>query len=420
MRVLVVGGGAREHALAWRLSISPSVRKVFCCPGNPGTARCAENLPQADFDGIDGYCSELGIDLVVIGPESPLIQGLATFLRAKGRTVYGPEKGAAAIEGNKAMAKELMREAGIPTAAFRTFTDANAAREYAAAAYAAGRKLVVKASGEAMGKGAIVTSTLDGALAAIDECMVKRSFGESGDTIVIEDKVEGHELSLFSLRGLGGAFLAPAVQDHKPAFDGDKGPNTGGMGARTVIGELTQQELDELGATFCDRAAEALAMRGEPYVGTLYAGLMMTPDGPRCLEYNCRFGDPEVQVQVRLGDDDWGELLFGLAMGRSDLPAPRWAPDTHCVAISLASGGYPESYTKGLPISGIEHAELLDDVVVFHAGTREEAGALVTNGGRVLTVTATGRTLEEARTKAYEAAALIRFEGIHYRTDIGL
>ncbi len=415
----MVGGGGREHALCWKLSIAPSVRKVFCVPGNPGTAQCAENLPHADFDGISDYCRELGIDLVVIGPEGPLIAGLADHLRGQGVAVFGPSAAAAEVEGSKAFSKRLMREHDIPTASFESFTDAAKARAYAEAQYAAGRKLVVKADGEAFGKGAVVTSTLEEALAAIHEMMVDRAFGEAGETVVIEERLSGAEVSIFSLRGEGGGVLLPPIQDYKRACDGDEGPNTGGMGARTLVGEIDDGTLRDWGKEFCDAAAVALAAEGRLFVGSLFAGLIRTADGPKCLEYNCRFGDPETQTLVRLDDRDWGSLLYALAIGNAP-PSPDMLSQSHCIAITLASGGYPGMYEKGKPISGLEHCAMLDDVIIFHAGTAMQDGRLVTAAGRVLTVSATGSSLAHARSRAYEAVRLISFEGMNYRRDIGL
>lgn len=418
MRVLVIGGGGREHALAWRLSQSNSVRKVYCAPGNGGTWTCAENVPAKPEDAVR-LSRELHIDLVVVGPEGPLIQGLADRLRAEGIAVFGPGAGAARLEGSKAFAKALMAKAGIPTAEFQSFDDPAAAREYVSQAYARGTKLVVKASGEAFGKGAIVTDTEAEALQAVEDMMVRRVLGDAGATVVIEERMEGPEMSLFSLRSANQGFLTPAVRDYKRALDGGRGPNTGGMGARTLHGVYEPGTLEDLHEVFCDRAAEALKAEGHPFVGLLYAGLMLTAHGARCLEYNCRFGDPETQVLVRIGDDDWGEMLYGLATGKPISP-PTWEPMRHVVAITVASKGYPGEIRKGLPISGLEHAALLDEVMVFHAGTVREDGKLLTNGGRVLSVTAAGDTLEQARHRAYEAVELIRFEDMHYRRDIAV
>lgn len=414
MRVLLIGGGGREHALAWRLSQSPTVTKLFACPGNPGIGLLAELLPDTDNRGIAGYCREKGIDMVLVGPEAPLVAGLADLLIAEGFPVYGPTEAAAQLEGSKAYAKDLMHNAHIPTAAYETFTDPQEANDFAATLYAEGKKVVVKASGEALGKGVVVTDTFAEAKEAINQMLVQHSHGAAGETIVVEERLEGEEISLLSLRSQRQAFVCPLIRDYKRAGDGDSGSNTGGMGAQTLIGEYTSAQIQGWYQMFCDHAAELLE---SPFVGTLFAGLMVTPEGPKCLEYNCRFGDPETQVLTRLGEFDWGQLLYNLATD-TETPPPAWRDDLHCVAITLASAGYPGAYAKDMPISGLEHAAMVEGVIVFQAGTRNDAGRLVTAGGRVLTVTATGSSLDEACRKAYEAVRLISFEGMQYRTDI--
>lgn len=409
MRVLVVGSGGREHALCWRLSLSPTVTKLFCLPGNPGTAACADNIAGDPL----AAARDQRIDLVVVGPEQPLIEGLADQLRAAGIAAFGPGVAGARLEADKAYAKAEMRRMRVPTADFHVCADLPEAKAIAHAMFGEGKKVVVKASGQALGKGVAVCDTVEEANEAIEDCLVRKAFGQSGETIVIEERLHGEELSLFSLRSGGQGIALPPIRDYKRVGDGGTGPNTGGMGARTLHGVYSPERVTDWHDLFCNRIGDDLK-----YTGTLFAGLMVTPEGPMCLEYNCRFGDPETQALARVVDADWAPLLYGLARNEPIAPPPPGVP-VHCVAITLASGGYPGGYNKGLVISGLEHAAMVEGVTVFHAGTRSEEGGLVTNGGRVLTVTATGPDLEIARGRAYEAATLISFQGKHYRSDIG-
>jgi phosphoribosylamine--glycine ligase len=395
---LVVGSGGREHALAWKLAQSPRLEALHAAPGNPGIARLGECHPvrAEDGEGLLALCRELGTDLVVIGPEAPLVAGLADALRHAGVAAFGPSGAAAQIEGSKAFAKEVLEAAGVPTAA-----GLDVARP----------PCVIKADGLAAGKGVFVCRTE----AEVDNGL--RAAAALGDEVVIEELLEGEEVSLFVLTdGREALPLAPA-QDFKRIDDGDAGPNTGGMGAYSPVPGLGEPEIEELVDTVHRPVLEKLAGRGMPFAGLLYAGLMLTDDGPRVLEFNCRFGDPETQsILPRLEGDLLG-ALHGAALGTLDTDLA--AGDSAAVTIVLASGDYPESGDAGTPIAGIDEAEI-GGALVFHAGTARRGEALVTNGGRILNVTATGDDLVAARAAAYQAVERISFEGMRFRRDIGL
>ena len=420
MKILVVGGGGREHALVWMLSKSPLVRALYAAPGNPGMARHATCLPiRADApDDLVGFARREGIDLTVVGPEAPLVAGLADRFTEAGLPVFGPSAAAAAIEGSKAFAKELMAEHGIPTARFRTFEDPSAARQYCRDV---GAPVVVKASGLAAGKGVIVCRTLEEADRAVGECMERRAFGAAGATVVIEEMLVGEEVSFFALANGTDAVALAAAQDHKTVFDDDRGPNTGGMGAYSPVPGFDAAAEKRVMETIVRPTVAALARAGRPYRGVLFVGLMMAEDGPKVLEFNCRFGDPECQAILARSS---GDLLPSLvAAGRGDaLPAGEGMP-THeaadvAVCVTLASGGYPGEYRTGFPIEGVEAAEAIPGVHVFHAGTARRDERLVTAGGRVLGVTAVAPDVAGAIDAAYKAVAAIRFDGMHYRSDI--
>ena len=419
MNVLLVGGGGREHALAWKIAQSPLVEHQWAAPGNPGIARHARCLDLAvdDADGLAGFAVAHEVDLVVVGPEQPLVGGLADQLRNRGLAVFGPGQRAAAIEGSKAFSKRLMAEHGIPTARFATFDAPAAARRYCREL---GAPCVVKTDGLAAGKGAIVCATLEEADAAIAQCMDRREFGAAGARVVVEEFMRGEEASFFVLAGAGGVLPLAAAQDHKTVFDGDRGPNTGGMGAfvpvATVDGPVYARVMREI----VEPTLAALAAGGAPYTGVLFVGLMLTAEGPKVVEFNCRFGDPECQALMMHMPDDLVPLLAAVARGEK-LPAPRpWAnAGRAAVCVAVASGGYPGRYTTGHEISGIEAAEARPGVQVFQAGTARREGRLVTAGGRVLGVTAVADDLPAAIAAAYEGVSHIRFEGMHYRTDIG-
>jgi len=416
MNLLVVGGGGREHALCWKLAQSPRLTRLVAAPGNPGIARHAACVAVSvdDHDGVVRLAERERADLVVIGPEVPLVAGLADRLRDKGFAVFGPGAPAAALEGSKAFAKDLMARAGIPTARYATFTDPGAARTFAREL---GAPVVVKADGLAAGKGAIVCATLAEAEAAIARCLERREFGAAGATIVVEEFLRGEEASFFAVSNGGACVALGAAQDHKTVFDGDRGPNTGGMGAFTPVASLDAALHARIMRTIVEPTFAAIAREGAPYRGVLYVGLMLTAEGPKVIEYNVRFGDPECQALVATMEGDLLLLLDAAARG-APLPAP--APTARAaVCVVVASGGYPGRHPTGAPIDGIDEAERVPGVVVFHAGTAMRDGRLVTAGGRVLGVTATAESVPAAIEHVYAAASHIRFDGMHYRRDIG-
>jgi phosphoribosylamine--glycine ligase len=416
MRLLLVGGGGREHALAWAISRSPRVTALYAVPGNPGIATHATCVPIAvdAFDDLVRFADRERIDLTVVGPEAPLAAGLADRLAAAGHAVFGPSAAAARIESSKAFSKALMARHRIPTARFETFRDAAAARRYCRELAA---PCVVKADGLAAGKGAIVCPTFEDADAAIAQCMERAEFGASGQTVVIEEFLYGEEVSFFVV--MGGTDVLPliAAQDHKTIFDGDRGPMTGGMGAFspvTVFDAVTQARVMD---TIVRPVAAALAAEGAPYHGALFVQLMLTAEGPKVVEFNCRFGDPECQVVMARLAEDLVPVMLAVARGEPLPKALTWSDDA-AVCVNLASGGYPGRYPTGLPITGVEAAEA-EGVRVFHAGTAVKDGVLVTAGGRVLSVTATAPTVPEAIARAYRGVERIRFDGMQFRRDIG-
>lgn len=417
MRVLVVGSGGREDALVWGLARSPQTSALFAAPGNPGMARHAECVPlKVDaLEDLVAFAQRERIDLTVVGPELPLILGIADRFRARGLAIFGPTREASALEGSKVFAKQLMAKHGIPTARFETFQEAGAARRFARRL---GAPLVVKADGPAAGKGAMVCRTLGEADRAIALCLEERAFGQSGEQIVVEEFLVGEEASFFALTDGEGALFLGTAQDHKTVFDDDRGPNTGGMGAYSPAPIVDEQLGAQVMKTIVRPTVGAMAAEGRPYRGVIYAGLMLTRPGPKVLEFNCRFGDPEHQViMVRL-QDDLLPLLYAVARGEKLPTAVRWRPEA-AVCVVLASGGYPGPYQTGKAIAGVEEAERLPGVTVFHAGTALSDDQLVTAGGRVLGVTALGADIPVAIGKAYEAVGKICFEGIHFRKDIG-
>ena len=416
MNVLLVGSGAREHAIAWKLRQSPRLDDLFVAPGNAGTAALGANLDIAiaDLDATVAACREHRIDLVAVGSEEPLAAGLVDRLAVEGVAAFGPSRAAAEIEWSKVFAKELMAEYGIPTAPFAVFDGLAAARAYVEAQDG---PLAIKAEGLAQGKGVIVTATRDEALAALEAIMGERRFGAAGDRVVIEARLSGPETSAHAFTDGETVAHMPFSCDHKPAFDGDEGPNTGGMGAYSPPGWLEDADAASIRAGVTEAAVRALRERGRPYRGVLYPGLMITTAGPRVIEFNCRFGDPEVQVLLPRLESDLLEAMWAVATNRLADVELRWSGQA-CVGVVLASGGYPGSYETGLPIEGLD--ELDDGVEVFHAGTKRDGnGALVTAGGRILTVVASGPTLVEARERAYRNVERVRIPNVHYRTDIG-
>ena len=417
MRVLIVGGGGREHTLAWKIRQSPLVDVLFAAPGNPGIAREATCVPI----GVDAHSDLVTfarrerVDLAVVGPEAPLVAGLADRFAEGGVTVFGPSARAAAIEGSKVFAKDLMRRHSIPTAQFSTFDDPDRARRYCREL---GAPLMVKADGLAAGKGAIVCRSLEEADAAIAECMERKAFGASGARVVVEEFMRGEEVSFFALANGHDAIALAAAQDHKTIFDGDRGPNTGGMGAFSPVGVFHEALEKRVMEAIVRPTLTALADQGAPYRGVLYVGLMLTSQGPKVVEFNCRFGDPECQVLLTRAPGDLIPWLLAAARGAAWPPATAW-PHNASVCVSVASGGYPGAYATGLPIRGVDAAEARAGVHVFHSGTAEREGQLVTAGGRVLGVTAVAESLEKAIAAAYAAVGDISFDGMHSRTDIG-
>lgn len=415
MRVMVVGGGAREHALAWKLKQSRQVKALFCLPGNAGTAAIATNLPgvASDVAAIVRTAQEQKIDFVVVGPEDPLVAGLVDRLRDVGILAFGPELSGARLEGSKAFSKELMQEAGVPTAAFRIFDSADEAERYVREQK---RPLVVKADGLAAGKGVVVAKDVDEALEAIRVIMRERAFGSAGDRVVIEECLAGQEVSYHVVcDGERYVALAPA-QDHKRVGDGDKGPNTGGMGAYSPPPVVTAEVEQKILSRVVEPTLETMKKRGTPFRGTLFVGLMIEGGEPYVLEYNTRFGDPETEVLMARWDGDLLPLLLGSAKGDLRGVTTRWAaPSALCIV--MASEGYPAAYPKGRAIHGLDTAGA--EAVVFHAGTSLEGGRVVTAGGRVLAVTAIGQTIDEAAARAYSVAQQVHFDGAHYRRDIG-
>ncbi len=414
MKVLLIGSGGREHAIAWKIAQSPKLTRLFIAPGNPGTATAGENVAVKidDHAGILRFCRKQQIDLVVIGPEAPLAAGLGDDLRAAGFKVFGPSKAAAEIEASKAFSKAFMIRHDIPTARYQAFTDFDAALAYL---HSLDYPAVIKASGLAAGKGVIVPETTAEAESALRQVMLDHAFGGAGDEVIIEEKLSGPEVSLIAFAD--GNIARPMIpaQDHKRVFDGDGGPNTGGMGAYAPVPSCPPEMVTELTATILQPAIDGLRAEGRPFIGALYAGLMLTHDGPRVIEFNCRFGDPETQVILPLLDSDILEIFSACAAGRLTDTDIRWK-DGAAACVVLASEGYPGKYPRGLEISGL--VVPTSDAFVFHAGTQLADDKVLTNGGRVLCVSGWGSTIEKAVRAAYEAIQPITFEGMHYRKDI--
>ena len=419
MNVLLLGSGGREHALAWKIAQSPLVETVYCAPGNPGMARLDKgvcvDLSAKDFDGLKALIREKNIGLTVVGPEDPLAAGAVDVLSEGGHPVFGPSAAAARLEASKAFAKDFMVRYDIPTSAYGEFDNAEAAIAYVKEK---GAPIVVKADGLAAGKGVTVAHDIETAIDAINAAMVDKVFGDAGVKVVIEEFLVGEEASILAFADGKTAVPMVTSQDHKPAFDNDQGPNTGGMGAYSPAPVVTADLLPVIQERILDPIVRGMARDGNPYCGIIYAGLMITADGPKVVEYNVRFGDPETQVVLPRMKSDIVPVFQACCAGTLDQCTIEY-DDGACVSVVMASGGYPASYPKGLPITGLDEAEADADSMVFHAGTRLDGEQVVTNGGRVLNVTARAEDIPAAIAKAYAAVGKIHFENAHHRTDIG-
>lgn len=418
MNILVLGSGGREHAITWALAKCGNVEKLYVAPGNGGTDGIAQNIPGLkadDADAVLGFARSKEIDLVVIGPEAPLVAGVADVLRQADIAVFGPDAQGAQLEGSKTFSKEFMLRHNIPTAQYQSFTDADSALAYVREL---GAPIVIKADGLAAGKGVVVADDLEDAEDAVRACF-DGAFGGAGSKVVVEECMTGPECSLLAFVTAGKAYCMATAQDHKRAYDGDRGPNTGGMGVYSPVPIVTDEELAAM-IDIMERSAAATAEEFEhDYRGVLYGGFMLTPEGPKVVEFNARFGDPETQVLLPRLKSNLADVMLAVAEGRTEDIDLVWS-DKHAVCVVLASEGYPGSYEKGKVILGIDEAEDMDDVIVLHAGTDvDDYDELVTAGGRVLNVVALGDTFEEARENAYLACDKIHFEGKQYRKDIG-
>ena len=414
MKVMVVGGGAREHTLAWKLSRSKKVKKIYVAPGNAGTGQIAKNLDisPTNLDALADAAKENKIDLVVVGPEAPLAAGIVDKLQRLGIPAFGPTKEAALIESSKVFAKRLMQKYGIPCAKDAVFTSFKEAEAYV-------RKqpvpVVIKADGLAAGKGAIVAQSMGEALKALSDIMEKRVFGNAGNQVLVEECLVGRETSLLAFTD--GKTVVPMVpaRDYKRIFDKDRGPNTGGMGCYSPSRFLDKESSKKAIKTIVEPVVKAMAKEGKPYKGVLYVGLMLTAEGPKVLEFNARFGDPETQVQLPLLKSDLVDIMMSVIDGTLSRTRVEWDSGA-CVGVVMASGGYPGSYKQGLPVSGLERVD--PNIVLFHAGTKMDGGKIYTAGGRVLTVASTGKTIAEARERVYLNLPRVSFENCHYRKDI--
>jgi len=413
MRVLIVGGGGREHALAWKVAQSPRLTELFVAPGNAGTAPHNVEIPTDDTAGLVGFAQQQHIDLVIIGPEVPLAAGLSDALGDAGFKVFGPSQAAAEIESSKAFSKEFMVRHRIPTARFAVFTEHEAAREHLATV---DYPVVIKASGLAAGKGVVIPATVDEAATALRAIMLGHEFGEAGDEVVIEERLSGEEVSLLCFSDGLTVMAMPPAQDHKRLLDGDRGPNTGGMGAYAPAPICPPELAEEFARTVLQRTIDGLRAEGRPFTGVLYAGLMLTTDGPRVLEFNCRFGDPETQVLLPLLESDLLTIAEACVDGCLAATEVKWNSGA-ATSVMVASAGYPGKYTTGCVISGLDSS--FENSVVFHSGTKRVADETVTAGGRVLAVTGWGASIEESLQHAYEPIAAIEFEGMQFRSDIG-
>ncbi len=416
MNVLLIGSGGREHSIAWKLAQSKNISKLYIAPGNAGTAKCGENIPigATDIDKLLDFAKQKAIELVVVGPEDLLAAGVVDAFEAAGIKAFGPSKEAARLEADKAFAKQLMRSAAISTAEGRIFDRFKDAKVYIASRDEA---VVVKAAGLAKGKGVFVCDDpADGILAA-EKIMCDNIFGPAGDRIIVEDKLLGEEASILAFVDGRNIYVMESSQDHKPIGDGDTGPNTGGMGAYSPAPVVTEEMMNQISREILVPVVDAMFRNGTPYKGVLYAGLMIIPGGPRVLEFNVRFGDPETQPILMRLKSDLLEVLLAVCNGTLDQVTLEW-DQRPAVCVVMASGGYPGDYEKGKRITGLDETEQMEDIVVFHAGTKSQDGDIVTNGGRVLGVTALGETIADAKKRAYEAVDMIKFDSAYCRRDI--
>jgi len=414
MRVLVIGGGGREHALVWKIRQSPQVKEVFCAPGNGGIAQLAECVDIAvdDLKGLRQFARRKRIDLTVVGPELPLTLGIVDFFQKEGLRIFGPCRAAAALEGSKAFAKEIMNTCGIPTAEFATFSDPEEAEAYL---HKKQGPFVIKADGLAAGKGVIICQSRAEAFEAVEKIMKEKQFGQAGDKVIIEEYLRGEEVSVLAVTDGIHSVLLPSSQDHKAVFEGDRGPNTGGMGAYAPAPIMTLSLEETVGERIIRPVLQGLQKQGIEYRGVLYAGLMITAGGPKVLEFNCRFGDPETQAVLPLLGADLVDVMNAAVDGRMGEVHLQKEKDA-AVCVVMASGGYPGAYSKGKVIHGLD--DMPSDIVVFHAGTKVKGRDIVTSGGRVLGVTARGKTIKQAVDNAYKAVGGITFDGAYYRRDI--
>jgi len=417
MKVLIIGGGGREHALVWKISSSPKVDKIFCAPGNAGISRIAEcvSIRADDVQGLLSFVKHNKIDVTVVGPEAPLVLGISDAFRSEGLKIFGPSKAASKLEGSKAFSKNIMLKYNIPTAEAGVFTDYDNAIEYIRKK---GTPIVIKADGLAAGKGVIVATNEKEAADAVKAMMIDMVYGDAGKMIIIEECLTGEEVSFLVFTDGRDIIPMPLSKDHKRVFDNDKGPNTGGMGAYSPVPTISDEMYLSIMDDIIVPVIEGLEREGYTYEGVLYTGLMITRDGPRVLEFNCRFGDPEAQPIIMRLSSDIMEIIEGVVGRRLGMVNVKWS-DSASVCVVMASGGYPDKYRNGKIISGLNDVAGMEDVMVFHAGSANNNENIVTAGGRVLGVTTLGEDIGKAKEKAYEAVSKIYFDGMHYRKDIG-
>lgn len=415
MDILVVGSGGREHALVWKLKQSSRVRNIFVAPGNAGTLKLAKNLPISKTNEIVCWLKENKIDLVVVGPDNHLAEGIVDKLQELNIPVFGPTKGASEIEWSKAFAKEFMKMENIPTAMYEVFTDIYKAKDYIKDV---SFPIVIKASGLALGKGVVIVQNIEEAKVTLDEIMKDKIFGNAGDKVIIEEYLQGIEISTHAFCDGDNAVMFPSSQDHKRIFENDRGPNTGGMGTIAPVPKITNEQLQEIKEKIVIPTLKGLKRLGKPFKGILFPGIMITRNGPKVIEFNARFGDPETQSYMRILETDLIDILFACVNGTLNEQKINWSDKFSC-CIVLASGGYPNNYQKGKLIAGLENIKD-KDIEIFHAGTKTDGNNISTNGGRVFGVTATGNSLHEALSKSYQAIEQIYFDGMQFRKDIGV